>query len=374
MQSSIIITILKAIGEGLRRLVSIILLISFSLLTSLLLLGTIFTDTLTQSQTWIQALDSTQFTERSQPLLSEILMRSPILGNTSRGEQLTQLSIWENIVQVLVPSNWVDENLHMFVQSVSEWIRSPDIDMLEFTLNLTPIKDNLKGPQGTMVILPLLQNAPPCSDEVTEIVVLGEGLVNCLPKHQDLTYIAGVASSIIAETLPNQVSITTLAEVNAIDKQIFQYIYGIKARYEFWRSVLDYSLIISMFVFCLYLLLQTKSITFFIQAIPRPFYAAGFLLLALFGGWYAFIRWGQEYFPLFMPVNLSLENQALINDLIGTVGSQPQEKWLIWGIGLLLAAILFQFGGRQITKLLEDQIEDQGEAKKRRLSIRKQYF
>ena len=370
--TSPLFNILKAIGEGLRRLLSLLLLLSFALITSVVILGSILTHTLSQPQTWENALVETRLVERTRSLTSQLLLSAFSTGSNGTLGELPRNTDWKSIGQALIPAQWLDENAKSLVEVILTWLEAPGSDLPEVLIDLTPIKENLRSSAGTVATLSLLQDVPPCQGE-TVIVYMGDSLINCLPASWDLTNVAGTIALLIADTFPDQVSMTTLAASGDAD-QIFQTIAKIKAVYSLWHLALNFGLQISILLLTLYLLLQTKTLVRLVRAFRHPFYAAGTLLLLLFAGWYAFTQWGLNYLFSIIHLRLSLELQTAILDLIRAIGKQFHQPWLVWGIGLILFAITVHIAGVLLERHYKRTSLAGKETPRQHLKIRKQFY
>jgi hypothetical protein len=324
---------------------------SLSIIIPIIILGNILTDKLLQPQIWIDSLDNIQVSEQIESYFSQTLFSIYISGSSISVGQISSTANWDNIAKTIIPSDWVEYNLKLIVQAVPEWLSSSDTFPPNIIIDLTSIKNNLRSPQSAVAVLPLFENIPVCQGNVGKIVFMSGSLVDCIPAGWDLLHISETALNIIADGLPDQASIISMAETRNLNNQMLQTIYQMKQLYRIWEAALSFGLRIMIVLFCLYLLLQAKSMVFLIRKIPVPLYLAGVMLLILFTGGFILIKWGINVMMPLFGSKLNLDAQSILIDFIRSFGSQIQIKWLLWGFGMLmtgaaiqaLAALLYKY-------------------------------
>ena len=367
-------SILRVIGEGIRKLFSIITLVCIVVVATMVILGNLFTDNLIQPQIWVDALEDARIADQSESLISKMIFSSYISMSTGIIGDVSQTSNWESIAKAIIPADWVKNNLKLIIQSTLEWLVTPDGKFPDLLIDLKAIKNNLRSPQGAVAALPLFENIPDCKGDVTKIVYLQGTLVSCVPVGWDLINVSGLTLNVIADTLPDQVSIVTLAASGNVDPLVFQSIYKVKSGYAVLEAGGKFGLQIVILLFCIYLLLQSKSYDYLINELPPPFYAVGIFLLLLFAGWYAIIHWGLRLLIPSMVGTLSLEIKSLLLDFVSAFGNQIQVKWLTWGFGLILVGIVLQVVSRILNKYTQRHLAIVEDKSRQEARVRKQFF
>lgn len=366
--------VISAVAEWSRKTLSFVLIVLFALVVTTTILGRALTNTLTSPGTYDTLFRQTHMAQRGQAIVADFIVSYALrTGEPGSFVEEFPLRTWETVAQVILPVDWLDANLHATAEAVLDWLDDAQSPAPDLTLDLSPVIETLRGPQGSLAILPLLQSVPPCTADVTEFTVLGGGLVSCLPRNQDLTVIAQRIASAIADYLPKEVSVTSLQEAGIVRPETIQAMGQVRARIRALDAALILGVRLSLLILSLCALLQSSSLRRLLKALAVPLYAAGGLSLLLLGIVHAFLRWGLGIAVTTSLPLLSLEAQALLADSVRTLGRIVEGQWLYWSASLVGAALLAHMLSYGLNKVQRRLTREPVEQPRQRQRIRKQF-
>jgi len=342
------------IAELARRILLVVLLVSFALVVTVTLLVYTSSNTLLDPGQWRQLIDETQLAARSSTLVADFLVTYSLKASQSAAFlQDYPLNTWEGVAEVLLPEEWVQENLYSIVDTAIDWLLGEQSGLPNFTLDLSPVLSALQGDQGALAILPLLQDIPACPADSSGAQILVGDLMNCLPENKDLTGYAAVISSLIAKTLPAEVSLATLEAMQLVSSHTYQSAEKIRSGVRGTESLVQLGFRLALLLLSLYALLNSPSPRRVFRTLAWPLYAAGGLSLVVLIGWQLFADLGLGLAITGLLPGTKLEVQSLLADVLRFISGSIAQEWLVWIAALFGLAILIQALTFVATKVIQ---------------------
>ena len=234
----------------------------------------------------------------------------------------------------------MEDNLQEITRAALDWLGNTEYQVPQFTIDFSSIIQALRGPQGALAVLPLLQDIPPCAPDVKEIVIMGGSLVSCLPDTQDITPIGRTLARSVANSIMIEVSFTPLQQAGIVTSQTIQVMEKIRGGIRAVDLFLVVGFRLALLILCFYAVLHSASSRALLAALPAPLFVAGSLSLALLGIFQAYLEVGLELsMTAFFP-GLKLEAQALLVDLVLTASQGLKKQWLYGSLILLAAGLV----------------------------------
>lgn len=333
----------RLIGKLLRELLVIVVLICFVLVTTITSLLSAIHATVLSHENWHHLIDETQLAERSRGIIADLLV-TYALRTVQEDTYLEDYprQTWQGVAEVILPTHWVYENLTHIVDSSLDWLHNPRATLPQVSLDLSPVIVTLRGPQGALSVLPLMQSIPICGDDVREIEFMTDQLMTCLPEGRDLTRYGAIIAASVVSGLPEQVSIETLQSAGLIKEDVYLLLSKIRAAQQVMNGALSFGFRLALFFLCLFALLQSPAWKRVASTLPRPFYAAAGFSLLLLVAWYIFLQWGLGLAVTVGLSALELETQVLLVDFVRALSRILTTTWLRWILILLGAGLLLQ--------------------------------
>ena len=292
---------------------------------------------LTSPAVYLHLLDGIRFDEVTPALTADLLVAYRLYDPSFWG--VVSSPAWESTLRGLLPGGWVAGHLQHLVDQFLSWLNHPEPTTPEFELDLSRIRDTLSGSRGAASILPLLQDTPPCAPDVTEIYFLSDGLVSCLPRDYDISYIAHRAALALAQRFPDQI---TWREVSQGSHQVPPALERVWAGRWLADSALELGFRVTLLALCLYAVLHASSFGRLVRALVMPIGVAGGATLALWALFFAFRQWGLRWAVVSLLPAFRQGNQELITQVLGSLLVSATQLWLIVASLLLAAAIALQ--------------------------------
>jgi len=333
---------LMILGKWLKRIISFLLILLFAFVSTMVILGHVLTERLTSVTTYDNLIQQTGLAERGRGLLADFLVSYALSSGLANAAFLGDFpaQTWETVAQILLPVDWLENNLQEVTRSALDWLGNTEYQVPQFTIDLSPIIQALRGPQGALAVLPLLQDIPTCAPDVKEIVIMEGSLVSCLPGTQDITPIGRTIARSVANFILIEVSFTTLQQVGIVTPQTIQMMGEIRDGIHAVDLLLVVGFRLSLLILCFYAVLHSASSRALLAALPAPLFVAGSLSLALLGIFQAFLGLGLELsMTAFFP-GLKPEAQALLVDLVRTASQGLKKQWLYGSLILLAAGLV----------------------------------
>jgi hypothetical protein len=247
---------------------------------------------------------------------------------------------WQAMAEVLLPEPWVEKTVSDVVQAMVTWMENKNQALPEITIDLKPIQDNLRSPQGAKAILLLAQYLPNCTASEAFLDLLRTGQFKCIPKGVDLTPFAPLITGAFADLLPSQIVVSSSSQAGTLSAGVSADFIKLHSAYQLIEPGLSLGVRLSLLFLSIYGLLTSVSVRGFLRASPWPLYAAGILSIAL-------VFFGALFFwPFFSWTFSGISPQGgvdiralLVNGLL-SVGGAIGGSVLWWGTGILSAGIL----------------------------------
>jgi hypothetical protein len=346
--------IVRFIAELVRRILLVVLLASFALVVTGTLLVNILSNTLLDTGAWHRLIDETQLAARSRTLVADFLVTYSLKASQSTTFlENYPLNTWEGVAEVLLPTEWVQQNLYTVVDTTIGWMKGEQSGLPDFTLDLSPVLSSLQGDQGALAILPLLQNIPACPADSSDAQVMVGDLMSCLPGNKDLTGYASVISSLIAKTLPAEISLSNLESMHLVSSQTYQSLEKVRSAVRGTQSLVQLGLRLSLLLLSLYALLNSPAPRRVFRTLAWPLYAAGGLSLVMLIGWQLFSDLGLGLAITGLFPGTKLEEQALLADMLRFISGSIVRDWLVWIAALIGLAVLIQVLTFVVTKAIQ---------------------
>jgi hypothetical protein len=336
--------VVRAVAGWLRRLVIALLLLSFVLVIAASLGIYAISSVLTDRDVYHNLIQQAQLAERAPATTADYLVLYSLQASHMESPYLTGLpsQTWATVADLLVTEQWLEENLHNLVDACFDWLADPQAALPSFTLDLSPLIQTLNSPRGALAVLPLLQNTPTCHPDVTEISIMGQELISCLPPEGNLTALAQRIATTMAAGLPQEISFNSLYQSDIIQTETLQVMAQVRLVPHLLRAALTLGLRLSFLLFLLYGLFYTTSPRQFLGAQPLPFYLAGAFSLIMLGGLHIFFQFGlSPALDLFLPPE-RLELSVLLADAMRTLAAAAGRLWLYGSVCLLAGGLLLQ--------------------------------
>lgn len=339
-----VITFLKSLARWLRRFAVLLLIIIFALVVNGLLICYSTRSVLSRTQTYEFLAAETHLAERGRDLLVELIVSTALKSHNDKfsfssfvGEYPPQT--WEGVADILLPEKWVESCYLTLVHVWLDWLNSQEVLVPQFSIDLSPVIDELRGPLGALAVLPLIQNAPVCPSDVERITILGDSLVSCLKQDQDITFISQDVARSLADILMEEVSLTSLQEAGLLSPEDIQTMIKVRAGFKVFDAAITLGARGVLVLLSLYSLIYSNSLRRLLTALPLPFYAAGLSSLLLLCIFHVFLVFGLDMsigniFPIIRP-----EMHSLLIDLIQAVGEILKPFWLFASLSLLGIAL-----------------------------------
>jgi hypothetical protein len=328
-------------GGLVRGLLSFVVVLFFILSLTLAIIFYSVVQSLEEPANWERIILQTNLAERSQPLLADFLVSYTL----TTGEEDSfigdfSLQSWQGVADVLFPDAWLEQNAIQTMTIFLGWMDGDQPGLPDIHIDLAPVLETLRGPQGSLAVLPLLQGFEECPPGQGDIVLFADQLVTCLPANQDLTQIGSLVARYIAAMLIPEISLNSLESAGMITPMVYQNFD--KARLELaaiqaaivlgWRGAL--------FLLCVYALLQIGNWPGRSSGLALPFYLVAGVNLALLVVWHFFLAWGARLSLTMLMPEIELETQALLIDLVKGFSSLIEQRWLLLGAACLVVAVL----------------------------------
>jgi hypothetical protein len=331
-------------GKLLRGVLLVTLVVSFAIVTVVLIIGWAATDVLSEPATFYDLIAEVNIAERARGFLANFIISYAIESDQSNVEFLEkyQLTTWETVAAVIIPEEWLESHLNDAIASLFVWLDDPELQVPDYVVDLIPIKEVLHSPVGAMAILPLLQEFPICESDIDEIIIFGDSLITCIPKDRDTTSIAQKIAGTVAESLQDKISTTSLQQAGLVQIESIQTLLQIRAGKSIIHDGLELGLRFSILLFGLYAVFQSSSPKHLLKSLSLPLYITGGILLLLYGVLYFFLETGLELTIRNLFPYLTLEVQNLSVEILYTLGKQIGVKWMIPSLYLIVIAVSFQ--------------------------------
>ena len=368
-------SVLKLITNWLRFLVSITLIIFFSLTVTLSIIGRATINNLSSVSMYEQLIRETRLAERGRGLLANGLVSYGLYANQSTGSYISDHSIetWETVADVLVSDAWLEENLVLIINSTIEWLNDPNLQYPLFEIDMSPIISKLQSSQGALAIIPLFQGIQLCAPDVNEIVFMRDDLISCLPRDGNVARYGGRIAQILSNNIVPVISFQTLQQTEIITLPFIQFMGTLRNSFQTLIIGLGLGIQVSLLLFVLYALLWSRSPRSLLPKLPWPLYIAGGFSLLLIGLLQLFFLYGiNNAIQLVLPF-AAIEYRSLFVDILDVLSRDIKWQWFVWSIYLLIAGLflhilIFAYGW--VKKQGAQEIEPDERTRHR---IRKQY-
>jgi hypothetical protein len=369
------ITTMRKLLHWLHSIASVLLMISCVLIISITLFAFSVLSTLRNPRPYVELIHKQDAAERSRGLLVSLFVSYALQSGASNTSFLADypLQTWESVAEVLVPKDWLETNAQMVVNAIFDWLDHPDRQAPQFQFDLSPIIQTLRGPQGALAILPLLDNITTCPHQVQEIIIMGDNLVSCLPNNQDITSIAQKISQQVADRILEEVSLTTLQQAQVIQDNTIQIMIKIRQGVYLSDRILNLGFRLSLLAISLYALLHASSLKCLISSLPLLLYLSAGLSLLLLGVTHLFLNFGLSTTLTTVLPYLEPEVKDFLVDSVHSMSRGVEKEWLLVSIGLLSTAIVIQVSVFAIDRLLTRRTHQRFEASAPRKRIRRQF-
>ena len=320
-------------------------------------------------------MQQTQFIERGRRILANGLVVYGLFADPSTASYISDHSLetWDSVADVLIQDPWLEGNLILVIDSSIKWLNDPKMNYPNLEIDMSPVIRELQGPQSALAIIPLLQGIHPCGPGDTEILLMGDDLISCLPQDGNVASYADRIAQILSNNVIPVISFQTLQQTGIITPSFHRYLNIIRNSFSTLTIALSFGIQLSLLLFVIYSLLWSSSPRTFLSKLPWPLYAAGGFSLILLGLLHLFfLFWIDNAIRIALPF-IATEYYSLIVEVLEVLTSGIQYQWLVWSIYLIIAGLLLHiliFSYDWIKKRRIQEIEPEG---KKRHRIRKQY-
>jgi len=320
-------------------------------------------------------LSEANFYEISKPTIASIIFN---FSDNSENDHVysNQLSIdtWKNVAEIIFPTEWVKDTVDNIINSLWEWLNSPEDTLPNISINLSSPVDILRSRQGTLAFLPLLQDLPNCANIDLTTQIYQKGIPDCIPYKSNYIEVSQLIAVNFSYTIIENINFEILESQGYINKKSISEMNKFHTIYSGIISTRYYSIFITIIFFILYCLLTLIHSRKDLRTLMTPILIASLILLALFGFFWAFIRWGWD---LFLNTNLnSLDSNSLT--LIKEIGFQLSNQIVNSGISIAIVMLISSSGIWLLLHFLhlrnEELVNNENMNKLRtRRAIRKQF-
>lgn len=322
--------------EGIRRLLAFLVLLLWVMSVTVDLFGRALQTTALNKDSYTIVLQSTQLVSRVRYLAADILMSSISHSTTTSPFFKTiPATDWDMAFDYFLPQTWVVQVINSFYTSSLGWIMDSSRPLPDVMVDLHPVKEAIQSPNGILGILQLMQNAPTCINARNSITLWGEDIITCLPPANNLTVYSRMFAAGIANGMVHQETISRLLNFNA--QTVFSKVRTGLVAYQWALQTLDH---LSLFLLCLFALLNSISLRRLLSSLKWPFYAAGGFSLLLLGARVLLVMVDRNYVLGLFPAELQAETQSLLLDIIVAITGIISQYWLPWAIGLLILGMV----------------------------------
>jgi hypothetical protein len=373
-------SLLIALGKGTHKLLAILLAVSFALVLSLSLLLQASLTTLKSVESYDTVIDQARVVDRSQGLIMRYLI-SPVIQE-ERDQEYAYLKLmreipletWEKIARSILPSDWLRENLDLIIRSILAWVEVESASFPEITLELSPLIQELRSPKGSMAILPIIQQIPPCPPDENPSATVGQNEIPpCISENSNIIVMAEYTAQMVAISLPEQISTSSLQSMGLIDPGILSGVQKLHAGMIAAQATRILGLRTALLLLALYALMYTSSPASLLRSLALPMYLAGFMLALFLVGGYVFIQvgWVSQLVTLF--AGLDIHFQAVLADVIRYSGYLIIQKPIAWSVLLVMLGLSINLSLNSADKWRKWRAANSTQSVKQPVRIRKQF-
>ena len=341
MKRETLVKILLALARSLRVALSIVLLVCFVLLGSVVLIGFGLRDTVLQPGFSNSLLQNDQSLEQAQLFLARNIIQYAMFQTQSTWPVRTlPANDWQQIADNIAPKDWTYDSLKGFTEAAMDWMEHGDDMLPDYQFNLQPAKSSLSGNQGALMILPFMQLLPACQGDVSNFIFQENGLVNCIPSVSDQTNAATQMAGLLAQRLPDQVSLQELYQQGFLPNHIVANSLGARAVWRYVEEAMRMSLRPVLLLLSFYLLLNASSLYRLLRSASFALLMVGGLILVIIG----VLALGPSLFGfdlrLPMPSGSSPAVESFIYFLLSTSLPPLAIRWLQIAAALVVAGVV----------------------------------
>jgi len=326
------------LGSIARKGAASLVLICFMMLAPVTIVFNAIVTPLTQAESWHMVVQETRLGERSRSLLAHFVVSSA-LQSGQQADFVGDFSLrsWESVAEILFPVEWVETSYRETIDAFLGWVHSNQSGYPLVELDLIPVKQTLSGPRGALAVLPLMQGFPSCEPGFSQVTLLADQLITCLPPDQDLTFFAGLIARSIVNYLPNQISLQSLAQAGVLPAQIEKNLEQARSGVKTAQAAAILGMRASLLLFCLYAWLRLTDWLAWLRKLALPLYLAGGLTALLIGTWHFSLAWGGRMAGTMLFSQVDVETQAWMLDGLKAFSSMSEKQAL--GMALLLVSL-----------------------------------
>jgi hypothetical protein len=278
------------------------------------------------------------------------------------------------IARSILPSDWLRENLDLIIRSILAWVEVESASFPEITLELSPLIQELRSPKGSMAILPIIQQIPPCPPDENPSATVGQNEIPpCISENSNIIVMAEYTAQMVAISLPEQISTSSLQSMGLIDPGILSGVQKLHAGMIAAQATRILGLRTALLLLALYALMYTSSPASLLRSLALPMYLAGFMLALFLVGGYVFIQvgWVSQLVTLF--AGLDIHFQAVLADVIRYSGYLIIQKPIAWSVLLVMLGLSINLSLNSADKWRKWRAANSTQSVKQPVRIRKQF-
>ena len=152
----------RAISSG-KKWLAICIALLFILSLNTAVLGYIGQNILSDQDTYRTIINKTDSINQIRSILMENVVQKK-MGISSDEWGVDQAAL-SSFAQLIFPDDWLWQLLDQEVQDLVEFIKSPEMDLLEYDVDLHPVIAVLRSPQGASAVMSLWGSLPLCKTQ-----------------------------------------------------------------------------------------------------------------------------------------------------------------------------------------------------------------
>jgi hypothetical protein len=354
------------------RAISLLIGIITGLFISLTIIGYIISLNATQDNV-VHWLMNSNFPKNSKVLVADIALSLASGKNLTEYRDIIytdQFRDWERLIVDATPEDWFEQEVNVLVNKLLIWLVSNPTSTPILQLNLVPVKELLKSPEAVQVMIPFLQYLPVCRDDPP---LFGGELLSCLPPRSDWTALARYQAYAIDSFLPEKVTLDSLHEAGFLGMEPAQIFISVHSYVHLFSRLKRLLLSWSLFLLCIYGLLNSSSLKKLSKSMKIPFFISGGVLLIFFlaaqsTNHFLFSSVIQQYLA-----GARWEFQNLIIEAVNATANLLASSLLIAGFFCIVVGFIAHFIAIKLDRFEGKKSEKNALATGYRLPTRKVY-
>lgn len=296
-------------------------------------------------ETYERILSETHLVERSHGMVADRIITSGLqISSNSNPPYLSAVTArdWESVAEVVLPEAWYSDALRGTFVAVLDWFKGDGQEYPQVKIDLIPIKNILKGPNGALAILPLMKNIPDCPVGETVVITkyVATGLISCWPAQDSLVGPAAEIAKDMARLLADQITFSSMVDQGYLSQTALDRLRQTHTTMKQVQELNIWFLVTGLLLLVLYCGLNASSIEGLLRSLLLPLYGTAGLILLFTAAMYVLSGWVLGPVLAGGMAGTPIETQSLLLDILRSLTKILTAVWGKYGVFALVAGIL----------------------------------